>query len=202
MGQKFLSSTNRHNAEKRHIADYYVTPVKDIITFLGALDEEVSLDIWDKTILDPCAGGDPSHDMSYPKALREYYAIPDDWNGIKTIDIREDSLAETKCNYIETKLDYKPFLVISNPPFNQAMEFIKKALDDVEDGGYVAMLLRLNFLETKARKDFFDNYMPTWIFVHHKRMSFTDAGGTDSVAYCHMVWKKNNYPKFAKIRVI
>ena len=197
-----MSSTNRHNAEKRHIADYYVTPVKDIITFLGALDEEVSLDIWDKTILDPCAGGDPSHDMSYPKALREYYAIPDDWNDIKTIDIREDSLAETKCNYIETKLDYKPFLIISNPPFNQAMEFIKKALDDVEDGGYVAMLLRLNFLETKARKDFFDNYMPTWIFVHHKRMSFTDAGGTDSVAYCHMVWKKNDYPKFAKIRVI
>ena len=197
-----MSSTNRHNAEKRHIADYYVTPVKDIITFLGALDEEVSLDIWNKTILDPCAGGDPSHDMSYPKALREYYAIPDDWNGIKTIDIREDSLAETKCNYIETKLDYKPFLIISNPPFNQAIEFIKKALDDVEDGGYVAMLLRLNFLETKARKDFFDNYMPTWIFVHHKRMSFTDAGGTDSVAYCHMVWKKNDYPKFAKIRVI
>lgn len=197
-----MSSTNRHNAEKRHIADYYVTPVKDIITFLGALDEEVSLDIWDKTILDPCSGGDPIHDMSYPKALREYYAIPDDRNGIKTIDIREDSLAETKCNYIETKLDYKPFLIISNPPFNQAMEFIKKALDDVEDGGYVAMLLRLNFLETKARKDFFDNYMPTWIFVHHKRMSFTDAGGTDSVAYCHMVWKKNDYPKFAKIRVI
>ena len=197
-----MSSTNRHNAEKRHIADYYVTPVKDIITFLGALDEEVSLDIWDKTILDPCAGGDPSHDMSYPKALREYYTIPDDWNDIKTIDIREDSLAETKCNYIETKLDYKPFLIISNPPFNQAMEFIKKALDDVEDGGYVAMLLRLNFLETKARKDFFDNYMPTWIFVHHKRMSFTDAGGTDSIAYCHMVWKKNDYPKFANIRVI
>ena len=69
-----MSSTNRHNAEKRHIADYYVTPVKDIITFLGALDEEVSLDIWDKTILDPCAGGDPSHDMSYPKALREYFS--------------------------------------------------------------------------------------------------------------------------------
>ena len=202
MVNKNLSSTNRHNAEKRHIADYYVTPVKDIITFLGALDEEVTLDIWDKTILDPCAGGDPSHDMSYPKALREYYAIPDDWNGIKTIDIRDDSLAETKCNYIETKLDYKPFLIISNPPFNQAMEFIKKALGDVEDGGYVAMLLRLNFLETKARKEFFDNYMPTWVFVHHKRMSFTDAGGTDSVAYCHMVWKKNDYPKFAKIRVI
>jgi hypothetical protein len=82
------------------------------------------------------------------------------------------------------------------------MEFIKKSLDDVADDGYVMMLLRLNFLETKARKEFFDNYMPTWIFVHHKRMSFVDKGGTDSVAYCHMVWKKNDYPKFAKIRVI
>lgn len=197
-----MSSTNRHNANKRHIADYYVTPVKDIIIFLGAFNEEVPLNIVDKTILDPCAGGDSSHDMSYPKALRAYYAVSNDWNGIKTIDIREDSLAETKCDYIKAKLDYKPFLIISNPPFNQAMEFIKKALDDVTDDGYVVMLLRLNFLETKARKNFFDNYMPTWIFVHHKRMSFTDKGGTDSVAYCHMVWKKNDYPKFAKIRVI
>ena len=197
-----MSSTNRHNAEKRHIADYYVTPVKDIITFLGALDEEVSLDIWDKTILDPCAGGDLSHDMSYPKALREYYAIPDDWNGIKTIDIREDSLAETKCNYIETKLDYKPFLIISNPPFNRALEFITKALNDVEDNGYVVMLLRLNFIETKARKEFFDKFMPEYIFVHHKRMSFIEGGGTDSVAYAHYVWRKGYYPEFAKIKVI
>ena len=139
--------------------------------------------------------------MSYPKALKEYYAIKDE-DIIRTIDIREDSLAENKSDYLHTKLNYKPFVIISNPPFNQAMEFIKKALDDVADDGYVMMLLRLNFLETKARKDFFDNYMPSWIFVHHKRMSFTDAGGTDSVAYCHMVWKKGSYPKFAKIRVI
>ena len=140
--------------------------------------------------------------MSYPKALREYYAIPDDWNGIRTIDIREDSLAETKCNYINTKLDYEPFLIISNPPFNQAISFIKKALNDVKYGGYVAMLLRLNFLETKARKDFFEMYMPEYIFVHHKRISFIEGGGTDSVAYAHYVWKKGYYPEFAKIKVI
>lgn len=196
-----MSSTNRHNADKRHIADYYVTPVDDIVKFLSAFDEEVTLNIWDRQILDPCAGGDELHAMSYPKALKEYYAIKDE-DIIRTIDIREDSLAENKLDYLHTKLNYKPFVIISNPPFNQAMEFIKKALDDVADDGYVMMLLRLNFLETKARKDFFDNYMPSWIFVHHKRMSFTDAGGTDSVAYCHMVWKKGSYPKFAKIRVI
>ena len=52
-----MSSTNRSNARKEHISDYYVTPVKDIITFLGALDEEVKLNIWNEIILDPCAGG-------------------------------------------------------------------------------------------------------------------------------------------------
>lgn len=199
-----MSSTNRNNAEKRHIADYYVTPVKDIVTFLGALDEEITLDVFDKEnlILDPCAGGDISHKMSYPTALKEYYALGSDYSQLHTLDIREDSLAETICNYLETELDYQPYLIISNPPFNQAIEFITKALDNVKDGGYVVMLLRLNFLETKARKEFFDTYMPKWIFVHHKRMSFTDKGGTDSVAYCHMVWKKGDYPKFAQIRVI
>ena len=64
------------------------------------------------------------------------------------------------------------------------------------------MLLRLNFLETKARKEFFDKFMPEYIFVHHKRMSFIEGGGTDSVAYAHYVWRKGYYPEFAKIKVI
>lgn len=197
-----MSSTNRSNARQEHISDYYVTPIKDIITFLSALDEEVTLDFSTNNnyILDPCAGGDKLHMMSYPTALKNYYAINDTY--IKTIDIRPDSLANEKCNYLQKKFKDSPYLIISNPPFNKAIEFITKALNDVRNDGYVIMLLRLNFLETKAQKDFFDKYMPKWIFVHHKRMSFTDKSGTDSVAYCHMVWKKNDYPKFAKIRVI
>ena len=44
--------------------------------------------------------------------------------------------------------------------------------------------------------------MPEYIFVHHKRMSFIEGGGTDSVAYAHYVWRKGYYPEFAKIKVI
>lgn len=155
-----LSSTNRSKAREAHIADYYVTPPDKIIEFLREFDNEVTLDLSspDNIILDPCAGGDISHEMSYPKALKDYYAITDEY--IKTIDIREDSLAENKCDYLVTNLLYKPYVIISNPPFNRAIEFIKKALRDVRDDGYVIMLLRLNFLETKARKEFLTNICP------------------------------------------
>lgn len=189
----------RSDARKEHIADYYRTPISDIEKFFSELDNAITIDM-DKCTLDPAGGGDAENPMSYPTALHNYYAVPIE--NIKTIDIREDSLADVKGDYLTMELDYNPYVIITNPPFNKALEFITKALDDVEDNGYVIMLLRLNFLETKARKEFFDKYMPEYIFVHHKRMSFIKGGGTDSVAYAHYVWRKGYYPEFAQIKVI
>lgn len=194
-----MSSTNRSNARNEHISDYYRTPISDIEKFFEELDKVVSIDM-KKCTLDPASGGDANSTMSYPTALSNYYKIP--MENIKTVDIREDSLADVKTDYLKLKIDYKPHVIITNPPFSKALQFIMKALNDVEDNGYVIMLLRLNFLETKARKDFFDKHMPEYIFVHHKRMSFIDGGGTDSVAYAHYVWRKGFYPEFAKIKVI
>lgn len=195
-----MSSTNRSNAREEHIADYYVTPIKDIEIFLKELNLQIDPTIWNKVkIIDPCAGGDEKHPMSYPTAIKNIYGNCN----VNCIDIREDSLAETKGDYLKQNVkDFKPYIIITNPPFNIALEIIEKALDDVVDGGYIIMLLRLNFLETKARKEFFDKYMPEYIYVHHKRMSFVEGKGTDSVAYAHFVWHKGHYPEFAKIKVI
>jgi hypothetical protein len=144
-------------------------------------------------ILDPCAGGDAQHPMSYPAALK----VP-----VKTMDIREDSLAEIKGNYLTTDLDYAPDLIITNPPFNIAIDIIRKALLDVRDGGFVIMLLRLNFFGGQLRKKFWEQYMPKYCYVHHKRMSFTDNGATDSIEYAHFVWQKGYDPEFTKTKVI
>lgn len=194
-----MSSTNRSDARKEHIADYYKTPVNDIVNFFAALDNEMTINM-DKCTLDPASGGDKDNEMSYPVAIYEYYRVP--LEHIRTIDIREDSLAEVKGDYLTMQLNYKPHVIITNPPFNKALDFIQKALNDVEENGYVIMLLRLNFLETKARKEFFDKYMPEYIFVHHKRMSFVKGKGTDSTAYAHFVWRKGYYPEFSQIKVI
>lgn len=63
------------------------------------------------------------------------------------------------------------------------------------------MLLRLNFLGSKQRKEFWDKFPPKWIYVHHKRMSFTDNGATDSIEYAHFVWRVGEYDR-TFIRVI
>ena len=52
-----MSSTNRSNARKEHIADYYVTPVADVELFLKEFDKRVKLDWNNIKIIDPCAGG-------------------------------------------------------------------------------------------------------------------------------------------------
>lgn len=194
------SSTNRSNAREEHIADYYVTPIQDIELFLNEFKKVTpNLNWTELQILDPCAGGDIDNPMSYPKAIKNIHT---DYTTIDTIDIREDSLAKLNENYLTYELPIKQDIIITNPPFNLALEIIQKALNDVDSGGYVIMLLRLNFLETKSRKEFFDKYMPKYIFVHHKRMSFIKGKGTDSVAYAHYVWQKGNYPKFTQLKVI
>lgn len=193
-----MSSTNRSNARDKHISDYYVTPIDCIEDFFKAFQEDVSGELGKLTFLDPCAGGDEKNPMSYPQFIKTILC----GGMIKTIDIREDSLAEKKGDYLKMKLSYQPHIIITNPPFNLAQEIITKALYDVKDGGYVIMLLRLNFFCSKARKQFWDKQLPALAYIHHRRMSFTEDGKTDSIEYMHAVWKKCYFPKHTKIKVI
>ena len=75
-----MSSTLRSDARNQHIADYYVTPVEKILEFLAEFSKEVALNPKWK-VLDPTAGGDELHPMSYPAALKTV-----GFNDIATID--------------------------------------------------------------------------------------------------------------------
>lgn len=191
-----MSSTNRGTV--RNGNDYYTTPVKSIVDFIDAFNQVENVFQEDISILDPSAGGDAINPMSYPKAL-SHMGIS--LSNLTTIDIREDSLAEIKGNFLE--LDQGEYdVVITNPPFHLAKEFVQHGLKHTKENGFVIMLLRLNFFETKSRKPFFENQMPKYAFVHHKRMSFTGDGKTDSVAYMHCVWQNGYYPDATELRII
>jgi len=190
-----MSSTNRTNASERHVSDYYVTPQKDILDFFEHwLKDECEDDskdfidmcrsLQDVIWLDPCAGGDINHEMSYPAVLEKHLGA----KYIITNDIREDSLAKNKQDYLSSDFGQVD-ITITNPPFNLALEIIEKAMMTTQKDGYVIMLLRLNFLGSKIRKPFWDKYPAHRIYVHHKRMSFKDKGGTDSIEYAHFVWR-------------
>jgi hypothetical protein len=192
-----MSSTNRGNDRSAH--DYYVTPIPAIIHFIQEFHADNE---WfgPSYIVDPCAGGDASNPMSYPSAFRLLGYTPLRFN---TIDIRGDSPATITCDYLKCDVgSSKPDLIISNPPFNLAMEFIQKALEDVREGGLVIMLLRLNYFGSQKRKAWWQANMPTWCYVHSERMSFTPDGKTDSIEYMHAVWVKGQHPKFTQLRVI
>ena len=198
-----MSSTNRSEARKGHKSDYYVTPKYAIRDFL---DEFKKTETWfgvdsDLLILDPCAGGDLKHGMSYPDVLKDF-----GFDKIFTIDSREDSLAELKNDYLNCTIQESPELIITNPPFNNSIEIIKKALKDVKEGGFVVMLQRLNFMGgvTEKKKFWEEVGLPKYIFVHRKRMSFTDDKQTDSIEYAHYVWQKRTGLKeeFALTKII
>lgn len=210
-----MSSTNRGG--KREVSDYYITPAEHISAFLAEFlhDLVVNSDPVMESgevikVLDPCAGGDAKHDMAYPSVLRNY---GDNAFKVTTMDIRPDSRATVKGDYLATPINFKPDWIITNPPFSHAQQIIEKALREVKFGGYVIMLLRLNFLGTQGRKEFFRQHMPARIYVHSSRMCFFPEGvtnlktgrlefPTDSIEYAHFVWQGGVSPASSVLKVI
>lgn len=203
-----MSSTKRSNSREFHISDFYITPQEPIRQFLEKFSNIETLK-QDIKILDPCAGGNEKYDMPYFKVLESL-----GFNNIRTADIRQNSQARFKLDFLNDVLDFEYFdLTISNPPFNLAIEFINKALNNTKNNGFVVMLLRLNFFGSQSRQKFFAENMPKYCFVHSKRISFFPEdfeldgkvykkGSTDSIEYAHFVWQKNYKQDYCKTYVI
>jgi len=96
--------------------------------------------------------------------------------------------------------DSLPSLVMGNPPFSLAEEFIRCGLSMLADGGYLLFLLRLAFLETKKRGDgLWKEFKPQSVHVLKQRPSFYANGSTDDTAYAIYIWKKNQHPDCPKL---
>ena len=60
--------------------------------------------------------------------------------------------------------------IVSNPPYKYALESVRHALELVNDGRYVAMFMKITFLEGKNRKNFFKEYPPIRVHVSSSRI--------------------------------
>ena len=85
--------------------------------------------------------------------------------------------------------------IVTNPPFRYALEFVQKSLDLIPEGRKVAMFLRIQFLEGKARRKFFDRHPPKTVYVATSRIKCAMNGDFESTKgstalYAWFVWQK------------
>lgn len=89
-------------------------------------------------------------------------------------------------------------LVIGNPPYKHAEQFVRKSHDLLTPRGEMIFLLRLAFLEGQARgKGLWCEIPPSFVYVLSKRPSFITEGDkkgkTDATAYALFHWVKGDH---------
>lgn len=155
--------------------DFYQTPT-------WAIEALLKNEKFEGTILEPCSGAG-----AISKVLEQH--------GYEVIssDIRNDPevYGTQSCDIF----DYENFEVdniITNPPFKYAQEIVEKSLELTTKK--VAMLLKLVFLESERRYDFFQNTPLKNIYVFCKRITMYPQGtekpkNSGTIAYAWYVWE-------------
>lgn len=148
---------------QRKAYDVYETPDGAIESLLSVLPIDQN-----KRYLEPCRASGQ---------IYQHLPLGSAWG-----EIREG------VDYLTTEYPEKD-IIITNPPYSLAQEFVTKALTEAP---VVVMLLRLGFLASQKRKEWLKANPPTSLIVLSKRPSFTGDGKTDGADYAWVVWDKLN----------
>lgn len=103
-------------------------------------------------------------------------------------------------DYLSMEIGKKYDLIIGNPPFNQAIEFVKKSLGLLKPDGCLVFLLRTAFMESDQRFQFWQEeaHQLAGLYTLHKRPSFT-GHGTDATSYSWFVWQPGSRNQIIKV---
>ncbi|URC22729.1 hypothetical protein KASHIRA_01550 [Serratia phage vB_SmaM-Kashira] len=99
-------------------------------------------------------------------------------------------------DYLKTEYNIRVDCILTNPPFLLAQEFVEKAHKDAD---VVIMLLRLGFLESQRREEFWKQYPLNHLITLSRRPSFTEDGKTDGAGYGYFVWDPKGKLKDLKL---
>lgn len=171
-----IVGSSAHSSEGREDNDYYATDPK-------ALIELLKLEGFNNNVWEPSCGEGHLSKVLVDKGYQVFSS-----------DLIDRGYGTVK-DFLQTT---QPFDgdIITNPPYKIAQPFIQHALDLVNDGNKVAMLLRLQFLEGKARKGFFKNNPPSRIYVSSSRIvcalngDFVKYNKASVTAFAWFIWEK------------
>ena len=176
-----LGASN-HTEKERQNEDYYATDPIAIDGLKKVFD--IPKNVWE------CACGE-GH---LSKRLEEL------GHNVDSTDLIDRGYGQGNVNFLECEkrlTDYN--CILTNPPYNKAMDFVLHALELLDNGGYCIMFLKTTFLEGKKRyNELFSKYPPKYIFQFSNRVLCAKngnfermiAGGGSAVAYAWFIWEK------------
>ena len=168
-----LGASN-HSETVREVNDYYATDPR-------AVDLLLEKETFSKKVLEPSCG-----EGHISKALTgNSYEVT-------SYDLIDRGFGEVKDFFDVEKFDGD---IITNPPYKIALDFVKHSLDIIDDGAKVAMFLKIQFLESKSRRAFFDKFPPKKVYVASSRLLCAMNGDFDkykssAACYAWFVWEK------------
>lgn len=178
-----LGASN-HSDGNREKNDFYSTDPKALLLFLDTLKKDgkikLSKNIWE------CACG-MGH-LSEVLKERGY--------NVYSSDLIDRGYGHSNVNFLEDiKIELSDFDILTNPPYRYAKEFVEKGIKTVDDGRYVIMFLKIQFLEGQARRELFNKYPPKYIYINSARQTCYINGDmskkmSSATCYCWFVWKK------------
>lgn len=185
--KKYVSNTMRtlatstHSLTEREKDDFYATEPKAIELLLEK--ESFNKNIWEN------ANGE---------GHLSNVLIDKGYNVFKSDIINRNGDKETKIiDFLE--IEERPiddsFDIITNPPYKIALDFCKKGLELLREGEKMAMFLKIQFLESQERYNFFKENPLKKIYVASKRLNCAKDGNFDkykssAVCYAWFVWQK------------
>ena len=176
-----LGASN-HSEKERESNDFYASDPKcatDLLNILPELDQ-----IWE------CACGQGHLAKEFDKQGKLARAT----------DLINRNYGEIQdflnTGLFETNKTSKPFLdIATNPPYSLAEAFLLKAMELLQENRYYCALLKITWLEGKARRKIFEQYPPKFVYVYSSRILCAKNGELDkynakAICYCWYIWQK------------
>lgn len=179
-----LGASN-HTEKERETNDYYATEPKALELLLE--HETFCPYVWECA----CGAGHLSEVLKKQGyKVRSSDLVDRGYEGTEVVDFLKVTSNDIRNDYSRD--------IITNPPYKYAKEFVEHALDISMDATKVAMFLKVQFLEGRARRELFEKHPPKVIYVASGRLLCAKngefekmrQGGGSAVAYAWFVWEK------------
>lgn len=167
---------SNHSVGKREKNDFYAIDPK-------AVEGLVKVESFNNKILEPCCGAGHISEV-----LKSHGYI------VTSEELFDRGYGNTGLDFLKREIEWGGDIV-TNPPYKNCLDFIKHSLEIIRLGRKVAMLLRIQFLESKNRREFFEESPPIRIHVFSERILCSKNGEfkpseSKAVCYAWFVWEK------------